>query len=60
MQYIVTDCVFYVGSEYRYLANSTQSGRISKEELSVSVVRIMKAFIMLGELDPPEMVPYSR
>ena len=48
------------GSEYHYLATSTQEGRMSEEELSTSVVRLMKAFIMLGALDPPDMVPYSK
>ena len=49
-----------VGREYSNLLTSTQQGRMSTEELSVSVVRLMKAFIMLGALDPPEMVPYSK
>ena len=49
-----------IGSEYHYLLTSNQEGRMSSEELSVSVVRLMKAFIMLGALDPPEMVPYSK
>ena len=53
-------CSLTAGHEYQYLTNSTQQGRLSKEELSVSVVRIMKTFIMLGELDPPDMVPYSK
>ena len=50
----------YAGREYNNLLISTQEGRMSKEELSVSVTRLMKAFIMLGVLDPPEMVPYSK
>ena len=48
------------GHEYHSLTTSTQEGRMSEEELSVSVTRLMKAFIMLGALDPPEMVPYSK
>ena len=52
--------IYCIGSEYQSLINSTQKGTMSKEELSVSVVRLMKAFIMLGALDPPDMVPYSR
>ena len=52
--------LMHAGSEYRYLLTSNQEGRMSKEELSVSVTRLMKAFIMLGALDPPEMVPYSK
>ena len=50
----------YIGREYSHLLTSTQEGRMSEEELSVSVTRLMKAFIMLGALDPPEMVPYSK
>ena len=50
----------HAGREYNNLLTSTQEGRMSKEELSVSVTRLMKAFIMLGALDPPEMVPYSK
>ena len=50
----------HVGREYSNLLTSSQEGRMSEEELSVSVTRLMKAFIMLGALDPPEMVPYSK
>ena len=52
--------LMHAGSEYHYLLTSVQEGRMSEEELSVSVTRLMKAFIMLGALDPPEMVPYSK
>ena len=50
----------HVGHEYSFLLTSAQEGRMSKEELSVSVVRLMKAFISLGALDPPDVVPYSK
>ena len=50
----------HIGREYNNLLASTQGGRMSEEELSVSVTRLMKAFIMLGTFDPPEMVPYSK
>ena len=41
------------------LASAVIGGYLSEDELDVSVVRLMRGFIMLGVLDPPDMVPYN-
>jgi len=48
------------GNAYPSLLNSVKQGLINKEEIDVSVKRILKARFKLGMFDPPEMVPYSK
>ena len=43
----------------KYLPGAVEKGYISEEELDVNVKRLFRARMLLGEFDPPEMVPYN-
>ena len=48
------------GHSYQALVEGIKQGRISEEELNVSLRRILKGRIELGMFDPAEMNPYSK
>ena len=43
----------------QYLLGAYNKGYISEDEIDVAVKRLFRARMLLGEFDPPEMVPYS-
>ena len=55
-------CFFTVpiGDTYANLLNVLNEGLITEDMIDTSVVRLMKAFISLGVLDPPDSVPYNK
>ena len=57
--FFISHTYIHAGSEYLNLASAVIGGYLSEDELDVSVVRLMRGFIMLGVLDPPDMVPYN-
>ena len=48
------------GSTYKNLVDVVESGYLSEETISQSVVKLMKDFIHLGVIDPPDLVPYNK
>jgi beta-glucosidase len=43
----------------QYLLGAYNKGYITEEEIDIAVKRLFRARMLLGEFDPPEMVPYS-
>ena len=50
----------YTGITYGNLPDVLSAGMITEEMIDTSVVRLMKGFISLGVLDPPDSVPYNK
>ena len=48
------------GSNYKSLPEAIRRGDISEEKLNVSVLRLLKGRIEMGDLDPEEVVPWTR
>lgn len=49
----------HVGSTYANLLEVLNKGLITEGMIDTSVIRLMKGFISLGVLDPPDSVPYN-
>jgi beta-glucosidase len=48
------------GYTYQYYMNSVlESGLLAPEEIDTALSRVLKSRFLLGEFDPPGMVPYS-
>jgi beta-glucosidase len=43
----------------KYLQGALEKGYITEEEIDKNVKRLFRARMLLGEFDPPEMVPYT-
>jgi len=43
----------------KYLLNAARKGYITEEDLDKNVTRLFRARFLLGEFDPPHLVPYS-
>ena len=43
----------------KYLLNAVKKGYINEKDIYVNVSRLFRVRFLLGEFDPPEMVPYS-
>jgi beta-glucosidase len=56
---VITGTDLECGSTYASLVEAVKSGLISEETINVSVKRLMKARFELGEMDSPELVPWS-
>lgn len=48
------------GKTYGNLVDVLNEGVITEEMIDVSTIRLMKGFISLGVLDPPDSVPYNK
>ena len=48
------------GGEYSGLAQAVELGWVTEGELDVALGRVFKERIRTGQLDPPELVPYSQ
>jgi beta-glucosidase len=48
------------GSDYSHYVAAVKSGLLKESELDVAVKRLMRARILLGMFDPPEMVKYAQ
>lgn len=48
------------GSSYRALVKALQDGKISEEDLNVSLRRLLKGRFELGMFDPDDRVPYAK
>jgi beta-glucosidase len=44
----------------KYLLNAFKKGYISEEDINKNVTRLFRARFLLGEFDPPEMVPFHK
>ena len=44
----------------KYLLNAVKKGYISEDVIDLSVTRLFRARMKLGEFDPPEMVPFNK
>jgi beta-glucosidase len=44
----------------KYLLNSYKKGYITEEDIDKNVTRLFRARFLLGEFDPPEMVPFNK
>jgi len=47
-------------SDYRKYLDAVAQGRLSEEQINVSVRRLLRARFRLGMFDPPEMVKYAQ
>ncbi len=43
----------------KYLPGAVEKGYISEAEIDIAVKRLFRARMLLGEFDPPELVPYN-
>ena len=48
------------GSDYSHYVAAVKSGLLKESELDVAVKRLMRARMLLGMFDPPEMVKYAQ
>ena len=48
------------GGEYDGLTQALQLGWIAESDLDVSLTRVFRERVRTGQLDPPELVPYSK
>lgn len=57
---LIAGCDFSDREFERYIPAAVRQGLLPEERLNDAVYRVMWNRFRLGELDPPEMVPYSR
>jgi beta-glucosidase len=48
------------GSNYHSLPEAVKAGAITEDQIDVSVKRLLKARFELGDLDPDELVPWTK
>lgn len=44
----------------KYLMGAVEKGYISEEDIDINVKRLFRARMLLGEFDPPELVPFTK
>ena len=54
------NAIWNLGITYANLPDVLNAGLVTEAMIDTSVVRLMKGFISLGVLDPPDSVPYNR
>ncbi|MDC0935077.1 glycoside hydrolase family 3 C-terminal domain-containing protein [Pirellulales bacterium] len=52
-------CDVSIAGGYGYLGKALERGLVTEQQIDVSVRRMFKARFLLGEFDPPQMVPYT-
>jgi len=53
-------CDWNCGSTYINVVSAVQDGYLSELDVDIAVGRVIRGFILLGILDPPNMVPYNK